>query len=243
MSDWLDWIPDRSAAVLDAGCNVGDTALALSDRGIARVEGVDVNPAAIEQARARISGRSGIRFQHASCDALPFEDAAFDAITCFEVLEHVPEQLRPAVFSEFYRVLKPGGRLVFSVPHNGLFAWLDPENVRFHLPAVHRWADKMAGGRGKEAGYENQKHGVVFHHHFSLAELVDLMGARFKLLKKQGRGLLLAPLGFWMRWPFYRRGKYDHLGCRLIEKVIGAEYKVKVPCAFAYGVLIVAIKV
>ena len=243
MKDWLDWVPDQAAAVLDAGCNVGATVMALSERGVARVEGVDINPAAIESARARVNGRPGIAFRHASCDELPFEDSTFDAITCFEVIEHVPEQLRPAVFSEFHRVLKPGGRLILSVPHQGLFAWLDPENIRFHFPAAHRFANRLAGGRGKEAGYEDQKHGVVFHHHFSVRELLGLLGERFDVIEKRGGGLLLAPLGFWLRWPFYRRGKYDNILCRLIEKMIEAEYRLRMPCGLSYGILIVASKI
>lgn len=45
---------------------------------------------------------------------LPFEDKAFDLALCLEVLEHLPEPL--VTLREIQRVLRPGGRLYFSVP-------------------------------------------------------------------------------------------------------------------------------
>ena len=46
--------------------------------------------------------------------ALPFDDAYFDLVAAFDVIEHVEDDQR--VFAELTRVLKPGGRLLFSVP-------------------------------------------------------------------------------------------------------------------------------
>jgi SAM-dependent methyltransferase len=46
--------------------------------------------------------------------ALPFEDESFDLVTAFDVIEHVENDQQ--VFNELTRVLKPGGRLIFSVP-------------------------------------------------------------------------------------------------------------------------------
>lgn len=48
-------------------------------------------------------------------EALPFQDKFFDCITCFEVLEHVKDQLN--MLSEIIRVLKPDGLVIISVPH------------------------------------------------------------------------------------------------------------------------------
>jgi ubiquinone/menaquinone biosynthesis C-methylase UbiE len=52
----------------------------------------------------------------ASC--LPFSDAAFDAITMVETLEHIYISDRPAALAECFRVLRPGGRLVLSTPNH-----------------------------------------------------------------------------------------------------------------------------
>jgi ubiquinone/menaquinone biosynthesis C-methylase UbiE len=43
---------------------------------------------------------------------LPFHDWAFDAVTCMDALGHLPD--RPSVFAAWARVLKPGGRLLFT---------------------------------------------------------------------------------------------------------------------------------
>jgi len=95
--------------LLDAGCGTGFNLLALSRLG--RATGVDLAPEAIAFCRER-----GVRALRASLLALPFADAAFDAVTSFDVLYHawVADE-RPAV-AEMARVLRPGGRLLVRVP-------------------------------------------------------------------------------------------------------------------------------
>jgi SAM-dependent methyltransferase len=56
-----------------------------------------------------------------SADAMPVADGSFDAVVCTQVLEHVAEPL--AALTEFHRVLRPGGRLIATVP----FAWEEHE--------------------------------------------------------------------------------------------------------------------
>jgi SAM-dependent methyltransferase len=66
---------------------------------------------------------------------LPFEDETFDEIHAYEVLEHVGKQGQYAFFfnqfSDFWRILKPNGLMMGSVPRwNGQWAWGDPGHTR-----------------------------------------------------------------------------------------------------------------
>ena len=49
-----------------------------------------------------------------AAERLPFDDAAFDAVICIDAINHLPD--RPHVLSEWARVLKAGGRLLFTDP-------------------------------------------------------------------------------------------------------------------------------
>jgi ubiquinone/menaquinone biosynthesis C-methylase UbiE len=77
------------------------------------VTGLDVEPRALEVARKNIPGAT---FVEASVFEMPFQDASFDVVTLFEVIEHLPTGTEPEALSEVARVLRPGGHLVLSTP-------------------------------------------------------------------------------------------------------------------------------
>ena len=108
----------RGAAVLDVGCGAGLLSEALAGEG-ADVVGLDLAPELIEIARlhlletqaAQPSLRVVYRLQSAEALAAA-QPASFDAITCMEMLEHVPDPA--SVVHACAMLLKPGGRLFVS---------------------------------------------------------------------------------------------------------------------------------
>ncbi len=93
--------------VLDAGCGGGATTESLRRYG--RVTGLELEGEAVDYARER--GRNVLQ---GSIEALPFEDGSFDLALALDVVEHVPDDL--GVLRELHRVLRPGGRLLVTVP-------------------------------------------------------------------------------------------------------------------------------
>lgn len=115
-------VPLGEAMILDAGCGTGNYSRALLEH-VGRIEAVDLNPGMLEVAarkleREQTHGR--ISFHTAQIHELPFEDATSDGVMINQVLHHLHDDASkgfPAhrqVFTEFARVLKPGGILVVN---------------------------------------------------------------------------------------------------------------------------------
>jgi SAM-dependent methyltransferase len=91
---------------LDVGCGTGETAVRLARRPeIAHVVGLDPSPEALAHARRR----HRFPLVLGSILELPFDDAGFDVVTCFDVLQHLPGRADRRAASELRRVLRPGG--------------------------------------------------------------------------------------------------------------------------------------
>lgn len=113
----LGYVADRQplsgANVLDVGCGGGLLSEALAAAG-ARVTAADLAPELIEVARLHLL-ESGLRVDYRPVSAEALADEApgtFDAITCMEMLEHVPDP--SAIIDACARLLRPGGRLFLS---------------------------------------------------------------------------------------------------------------------------------
>ena len=135
----------RDAAVLDVGCGAGLLSEALAQAG-AKVTAIDLAPNLLKV--ARLHGlESGIKvdYRESPVEALAAEmPAAFDAITCMEMLEHVPEPA--SVIDACARLLKPGGRLFLSTlnrtPAAFAVAIVGAEYVARLLPkGTHQYRD------------------------------------------------------------------------------------------------------
>lgn len=101
------WLGNSSGqSILDLGCGTGRLLHFAS-------AGLDSSPAMLEIARSKHPAKP---LMQGSAAQLPIESASYDAIFSFHLLMHLqPEQIR-SVLDECYRVLKPGGTLIFDIP-------------------------------------------------------------------------------------------------------------------------------
>ena len=122
--DWIDRCIGLSGKrILDVGCGGGILAESMAVRG-ARVTGIDLSEPAISVARLHLlESRQQVDYRLVSAEALA-KDApeSFDAVTCMEMLEHVPD---PASVVRACKTLaKPGGQVFLSTINRNLKAYL-----------------------------------------------------------------------------------------------------------------------
>jgi len=98
--------------VLDIGCGPGYlTALAASAGR--RAVGIDVSEQMVAEAlRKRASG--GCSFVVGKAEALDLPDASFDVVLSSLAIHHIPNDARAQAFTEMFRVLRPGGRVLIA---------------------------------------------------------------------------------------------------------------------------------
>jgi SAM-dependent methyltransferase len=104
--------------VLEVACGSGGTAVHIAGRCGVSVVGVDINEAAVlgATARARAGGvHDRAEFRVVDADApLPFADESFDVLFCNDAINHLRD--RTKVLSDWRRVLRPGGRCLYTDP-------------------------------------------------------------------------------------------------------------------------------
>lgn len=99
--------------VLDVGCNNGYGTAVLARR-CKTIVGIDVSPAAVEEAKSKYGSRN-VTFRHVDGGELPFKDGSFDLVTSFQVIEHLQDYKK--YFDEIRRVLRPAGALLLTTPN------------------------------------------------------------------------------------------------------------------------------
>lgn len=149
------------AQVLELCCGPGYGAAAALERGADAV-GLDFSREMIECACGLVPGA---RFDQGDAQALPYDDAGFDAVICPFGLLHLPDPDRAV--AEAFRVLRPGG-------HYGYTVWCSPEKMAYfrlifealsahgtmevplpEAPPIFRFSDPAEGGRVlRDAGFE-----------------------------------------------------------------------------------------
>lgn len=148
--------------VLDAGCGVGWGTVRLA-RFAQRAVGIDIDEPAVSNARERAAGSA--EFVVGDLLALPFPDASFDLVVCFEAIEHVSDP--QLALDELRRVLARNGLLAVSSPNRGVYPEGNPHHVheltsdeleeslrnRFRNVAMYRQQTHLASLLSDDAAY------------------------------------------------------------------------------------------
>jgi SAM-dependent methyltransferase len=163
-------LPDVAGLyVLDAGCGSGIYTEWLLDHGAA-VVACDVTPEMIDIARQRVGDRAEFHVADLSQPLTFAGSTRFDLIVSPLVLDYIADWL--PVFEELYRVLKPGGLLVFSCGHpaSDFFVYFNEGNY-FHTELIEM----------KWRGF-GEPHPVVKAYRRPLAQVINpLLAAGFVL--------------------------------------------------------------
>lgn len=138
----------RRLKLLDVGCGTGRLLDFVKQTWpLLRVVGLDMSEPYIREAERHLKRWSRTSLVIGNAESIPMADASLDAVTSVFVFHELPPEVRRAVFREFARVLKPGGRLVLvdslqrgDVPdYDGLLE-LFPQS--FHEPYYTSYIDE-----------------------------------------------------------------------------------------------------
>jgi ubiquinone/menaquinone biosynthesis C-methylase UbiE len=150
---------------LDVACGPGSVVRAFAAR-VARATGLDATAAMLDQARAAAAkaGMANVAWQQGDVYALPFQDQAFDIVSCRFAFHHLEQPAR--AFAEMVRVARPGGRVVLcdavvsddpakAAAFNAMERFRDPSTVEFRTLGFLRGLFALAGLGELEARFHN----------------------------------------------------------------------------------------
>lgn len=185
--------------VIDIGCGRGFYVNLLSNLNLSlEVFGIDLNEKYLKAAKKGLK-RKKVLLKKGNALKLPFETNCFDKVIASEILEHIDKDIMAV--EEIYRVLKPGGIALISVPNkNYPFLW-DPLNWVLerlfdkHIPSdiwwlAGIWADHVRlyeenelKTKLKKAGFKIEKCWLATHYCFPFSHFL-LYGIGKNLVEK-----------------------------------------------------------
>ncbi len=156
--------PTINEKILDVGCGSGEQVIpfAKETKNKSEIIGIDVSKKLLNLAKKEAEEK-GVKIKllrHDANNNLPFDDEYFDAVTCCFTIYHIKNRLN--LINEFYRTLKPGGRLLITGP--------DPENnqemfdffkkVNIKISQMPRDLFKNEIGNNLEKKFSKEKYSV-----------------------------------------------------------------------------------
>ncbi|MGD1917662.1 MAG: methyltransferase domain-containing protein [Pleurocapsa sp.] len=103
--------------IIDVGCGIGGSTLHLAQKFGCNATGITLSPVQASRAKesakeAGLDSKSKVQFEVANALDMPFTDNTFDLVWSLESVEHMPD--KDKFLDECYRVLKPGGKMIFA---------------------------------------------------------------------------------------------------------------------------------
>ncbi|MEU3737621.1 class I SAM-dependent methyltransferase [Streptomyces sp. NPDC032198] len=146
LAAFAELVSAGAGPVAELGCGPGRTTAYLRDLGL-DVFGIDLSPAMIELAR---QNHPDLRFELGSMDALDLADGKLNGIVSWYSLIHTPPQDLPPYFTEFRRVIAPGGHILlgFFEADGGPVTPFDHKVV-----TAYRWPVDGLAELAREAGF------------------------------------------------------------------------------------------
>lgn len=115
LSNAFSALKGKRGKLLDVGCGQGAVSKVIKSYfPQLEVSGIDVSKASLKQAGIN---PSGVNFRYGSAYRIPFNNATFDVVASFDVMEHLENPSRALI--EIRRVLKKGGTFIMSCPTEG----------------------------------------------------------------------------------------------------------------------------
>ena len=124
-AQFMNFLPPKAISILDVGCNTGrGGALIKQKQPHRQLWGIDLVEDRIRRAPSGVYEQLLV----GSATNIDVDDNSFDAIVAGELVEHIPPPAFPLVLKEFYRVLRPNGRVLLTTPNPTSFL----VNIRKH---------------------------------------------------------------------------------------------------------------
>ena len=106
------YVPSTDSIILEAGCGTGLVGLELNQQGFSNVTGMDISALCLKEAESKNVYVKTVK--HNLLEPLPFSDKTFNCVVCVGVFSRFDEtQIKPIV-TEFARVTKQQGTIIFS---------------------------------------------------------------------------------------------------------------------------------
>jgi len=176
----LEWIDGHAGLsgkqVIDVGCGGGILSESMADKG-AQVTGIDLGEKALKVAKLHLleSGRQ-VTYRHVAAEDMATENpAAFDVVTCMEMLEHVPSPA--SIVQACTQLARPGGWVFFSTLNR------NPKSYAFAVLGAEYLLNLLPKGTHDYAKFIKPSELASFARNSGL-EVIDLIGMTYNPLTK-----------------------------------------------------------